>query len=268
MKKKGILRKVGSICLMLGLLLGMTACGNGNADTALDEEKVYKVGTEPTFQPFEYKDLETDEIIGFDIDLINAIAEESGIKVEIQGMGFEALIPAVQSGSLDIVAAGMTIDEERSKQVDFTAPYFNAGLALAVVKSNETIKSEADLKGAKVAVQIGTTGAMTANELKDQGIVAKVLTYDTIDVLMAELTKGTVDAVINDAQVTQAFIKSGHNDIKIVGEPMNSEQYGFAVAKGNTELLEKLNSGLQKVLENGKYDELLEKYDLPEIARP
>lgn len=268
MKKKGLLRRIGSICLILGLLLGITACGNGNSNTAADEEKVYKVGTEPTFQPFEYKDLETDEIIGFDIDLIKAIAEESGIKVEIQSLGFDALIQAVQSGTIDIVAAGMTIDEERSKQVDFTAPYINAGLAIAVAKSNETIKSEADLKGAAVAVQIGTTGAMTANKLKDEGIVAKVLTYDTIDVLMAELTKGTVDAVINDAQVTQAFIKNGHSDIKIVGEQMSVEQYGFAVKKGNAELLAKLNSGLEKVIADGTYDQLLEKYELPANARP
>jgi polar amino acid transport system substrate-binding protein len=248
----------------------MVACGNNTAEqeNGAAEETVYKVGTEPTFQPFEYKDLETDEIVGFDIDLIKAIAEEGGFKVEIQSLGFDALIPAVQSGTIDIVASGMTIDEERSKQVDFTQPYINAGLALAVAKSNETIKSEEDLEGATVAVQIGTTGAMKANELKEQGIVEKVLTYDTIDVLMAELTKGTVDAVINDAAVTESFIKSGHDDIKIVGEQMNTEQYGFAVAKGNTELLQRLNDGLQKVMASGKYEQLLAKYDLPANARP
>jgi ABC-type amino acid transport substrate-binding protein len=266
MKKGSMLKKVCTVFLVIGLMMSMVACGNG--DSNVDEEKIYKVGTEPTFQPFEYKDLETDEIIGFDIDLIKAIAEESGIKVEIQSLGFDALIPAVQSGTIDIVASGMTIDEERGKQVDFTAPYINAGLAIAVAKSNETIKSAEDLKGTTVAVQIGTTGAKTANALKDEGVVAKVLTYDTIDVLMAELTKGTVDAVINDAQVTEAFIKSGHDDIKIVGEQMSVEQYGFAVRKGNTELLEKLNSGLEKVMTSGKYDELLAKYELPANARP
>ncbi|MGI6605545.1 MAG: basic amino acid ABC transporter substrate-binding protein [Peptococcia bacterium] len=266
MKKGSLLRKVCTVFLVIGLMMSMAACGNG--DSNVDEEKIYKVGTEPTFQPFEYKDLETDEIIGFDIDLIKAIAEESGIKVEIQSLGFDALIPAVQSGTIDIVASGMTIDEERGKQVDFTAPYINAGLAIAVAKSNETIKQAEDLKGTTVAVQIGTTGAKTANALKDEGVVAKVLTYDTIDVLMAELTKGTVDAVINDAQVTEAFIKSGHDDIKIVGEQMSVEQYGFAVRKGNADLLAKLNSGLEKVMENGTYDELLAKYELPVNARP
>jgi len=270
MKMRKTMKLVWAVLLMFGLMVTMVACGNNTAEqeNGAAEETVYKVGTEPTFQPFEYKDLETDEIVGFDIDLIKAIAEEGGFKVEIQSLGFDALIPAVQSGTIDIVASGMTIDEERSKQVDFTQPYINAGLALAVAKSNETIKSEEDLEGATVAVQIGTTGAMKANELKEQGIVEKVLTYDTIDVLMAELTKGTVDAVINDAAVTESFIKSGHDDIKIVGEQMNTEQYGFAVAKGNTELLQRLNDGLQKVMASGKYEQLLAKYDLPANARP
>lgn len=263
MKKRNRVSKVLAVLLVFGLVLMMGACGKTE-----NQETVYKVGTEPTFQPFEYMDIENDKIIGFDIELIEAIAAESGIKVEVQSLGFDALIPALQSGTIDIVASGMTIDEDRKLQVDFTAPYINSGLALAVVKSNETIASEADLKGARVAVQIGTTGAMKANELKKKGIVKSVKTYDTIDVLMAELTKGTVDAVINDLPVTQAFIKSGHSEIKIVGEPMNSEQYGFAVAKENTELLKKLDEGLQKVLESGKYAELLEKYDLPENARP
>ena len=137
-----------------------------------------------------------------------------------------------------------------------------------MAKNNETIKSEADLKGTKVAVQIGTTGAKKANALKDAGIVEQVKTFDTIDVLMAELAKGSVDAVINDLPVTQEFIKKGQQEIKIVGEPLDSEQYGFAVAKGNEELLEKLDAGLDKVMASGKYEELLEKYDLPENAWP
>ncbi|HHY06229.1 MAG TPA: basic amino acid ABC transporter substrate-binding protein [Clostridia bacterium] len=271
MKQK---RKLGQIVLavllVLGLVFTVVACGKteSNENVTGNEEVVYKVACEPTFPPFEYKDIETDEITGFDIDLIKAIAEESGLKVEIQGLGFDALTPALQAGTIDIIASGMTIDEERSKQVDFTEPYINSGLALAVAKTNETIKSEKDLQGTKVAVQIGTTGAKKANALKEAGIVKQVKTYDTIDVLMAELAKGTVDAVINDLPVTQEFIKKGHSEIKIVGEPMDSEQYGFAVAKGKTELLQKLNDGLEKVMESGKYAELLEKYALPENAWP
>lgn len=261
-----------AVLLTLGLMLTAVACGNNEQSEVEgnDEEKpvVYKVGTEPTFAPFEYKDVETDEIVGFDIDLIKAIAKEAGFEVEIQGLGFDALIPAVQAGTIDIIASGMSINEERSKQVDFTNPYIDSGLALAVVANNQDIKSVEDLQGKTVAVQIGTTGAKKANALKEEGIVKKVLTYDTIDVLMAELTKGTADAVINDLPVTLEFINKGHDEIKIVGEPLDSEQYGFVVAKGNTELLEKLNAGLQKAMDDGTYAELLAKYNLPEDCWP
>lgn len=109
-------------------MLTVVGCGKTDSDEDVTankdtEEVVYKVACEPTFPPFEYKDIETDEITGFDIDLIKAIAEESGFKVEVQGLGFEALIPALQAGTIDIIASGMTIDEARSKQVDFTEPY-------------------------------------------------------------------------------------------------------------------------------------------------
>jgi ABC-type amino acid transport substrate-binding protein len=278
MKKNS--RIVLVLVLVMGLVLTMVACDrtekpgtNNAAPTANEQQKEknevsYKVGTEPTFPPFEFLDKQTQEITGFDVELIKAIAEESGIKVDVQNLGFDALIPALQSGTIDIIASGMTIDDRRKEQVDFTKPYINSGLAIAVAKSNSTIKSEADLEGTKVAVQIGTTGAKKALNLKSRGLVKKVMTYDTVDVLMAELAKGTVDAVINDLPVTLEFINKGHDEIKIVGEPMDSEQYGFAVAKGNTELLAKLDAGLKKVMENGKYAELMQKYNLPENAWP
>lgn len=164
MKKRSTLgRIVCAVLLMLGLVLTVTACGKteskGDGAEKNAEDVVYKVACEPTFPPFEYKDIETDKITGFDIDLIKAIAAESDIKVEIQGLGFDALIPALQSGTIDVIASGMTIDEKRKLQVDFTEPYINSGLALAVAKANNIIKSEADLQGATVAVQIATTGA-------------------------------------------------------------------------------------------------------------
>lgn len=270
-------RIVVALLLVLSLVLTMTACGktekpeantNTSATNTEQKEVIYKVGTEPTFPPFEFFDKQTQEITGFDVELIKAIAEESGIKVEIQNLGFDALIPALQSGTIHIIASGMSIDDRRKEQVDFTKPYINSGLAIAVAKSNNTIKSEADLEGKTVAVQIGTTGAKKALDLKSKGLVKKVMTYDTVDVVMAELAKGTVDVVINDLPVTQEFISKGHNEIKIVGDPMGSEQYGFAVAKENKELLAKLNAGLRKVIENGKYAELMNKYNLPENAWP
>lgn len=268
--------KIGIVLLLIfGLVFSATACANKEETAPAKEshkespkEVVYKVGTEPTFPPFEMLDTKTNEITGFDIDLIKAIAAESNIKLDIQNLGFDGLIPALQSGTIDIIASGMTITEKRAEQIDFTKPYVNSGLAIAVSKDNDTIKAEADLKGKTVAVQIGTTGANKADELKKAGIIKTVKTFNTVDVVMAELAKGSVEAVINDAPVTQEFISKGHNEIKIVGEPLDSEQYGFAVAKGKTELLQKLNDGLKKVIDSGKYAEILAKYNLPENALP
>jgi polar amino acid transport system substrate-binding protein len=259
-----------TVMLIFSIILTIAGCGKTQEAVQNDQSKevVYKVGTEPTFPPFESLDPKTNKITGFDIELIQAIAKENGIKVEVQSIGFDGLIPALQSGTINIIASGMTIRDDRKKQIDFTDPYINAGLALAVAKSNDSIKSLDDLKGKSVAVQIGTTGAIKADELKKSGVVKEIRTYNTVDVVMAELAKGTVDAVINDAPVTQDFIVKGHDEIKIVGDLVNTEQYGFAVAKNNPELLQKLNDGLKKVIENGKYAQLLKKYNLPENAQP
>lgn len=255
--------------LALGLALMATACGGNEAVTPNQEQNkgqdqpkdvVYRVGTEPSFAPFEYVDEKTGDIVGFDIDLIKAIAEDQGFKVEIVNMGFDGLIPAVLTGNLDIVASGMSITEDRLKEVDFSKPYIDAGLAIAVTEADTVIKGETDLKGKTVAVQIGTTGAEKAQELKDAGIVKEIKTFNTVDVVMLELSNGGVDAVINDKPVTEAFMAKQPGKIKIVGETLASDSYGFAVRKGNSELLTKIDAGLKKVQENGKLEEIMKKY--------
>lgn len=265
MKKYG--KIIVAMVLVLGLALLMTACGGNNAGTpnqgdqnqGKQKDVVYRVGTEPSFAPFEYVDEKTGDIVGFDIDLIKAIAEDQGFKVEIVNIGFDGLIPAVQTGNLDIVASGMSITEERLKEVDFSEPYIDAGLAIAVPENDTTIKGEADLKGKTVAVQIGTTGAEAAQELKDAGIIKNIKTFNTVDVVIMELVNGGVDAVINDKPVTEAFIAKQPGKIKIVGDTLVSDSYGFAVKKGS-ELLAKINAGLKNVKENGKLEEIMKKY--------
>ncbi len=233
----------------------------GEAQEQVNEtsDKVYIVGTEPTFPPFEMVD-ENNEIIGFDIELIKAIAEDQGFEVEIQSLGFDGLIAAVQSGNIDIIASGLSIDEERKKSIDFSEPYIEAGLALAVQDNNDTINGVDDLEGKVVAVQIGTTGAGKADELLKEGIIKDIKHFNTVDVVMMELINGGVDAVINDLPVTEAYMAQQPGKIKVVGDVLESDAYGFGVRKNNEELLNKINAGLKNVIESGKYDELLEKY--------
>jgi polar amino acid transport system substrate-binding protein len=233
-----------------------------NADFRSSDEEMptYIVGTEAQFPPFEIVDSKGN-VIGFDVDLMNAIAEDQGFKVEYLDQDFAGLIPALQTGNVDIIASGMTITDEREEQVDFSEPYINAGLALAVLTGNEDIQSVDDLQGKTVAVQTGSTGFMKAEELQKAGIIAEIKDFPHVNEAIEELKIGGADAMINDLPVTEAFIAAQPDVIKIVGEPLNSEDYGFAVRTGNTELLEMINAGLENVKASGKYDELLA--DLP-----
>lgn len=135
----------------------MAACGTGKDNNANDNgknsngEKVYKVGIDTTYPPFEFK--EGDKYKGIDIDLINAIAKNQGFKIELSPMDFGGIIPALQAGQLDVAIAGMSITDERKKIVDFSEPYFDAGLTLVVKKDNKDISSVDDLKGKTVAVK-------------------------------------------------------------------------------------------------------------------
>jgi polar amino acid transport system substrate-binding protein len=221
-----------------------------------EQMPTYIVGTEAQFPPFEIVDSQG-KVIGFDVDLMNAIAEDQGFKVKYVDQDFAGLIPALQTGNIDIIASGMTITDERAKEVNFSEPYITAGLALAVTVDKENIKSVDDLKGKTVAVQTGSTGFMKAEELKKAGIITEIKDFAHVNEAIEELKIGGADPMINDLPVTNAFIAAQPGVIKIVGEPLNSESYGFAVRSGNTELIKKINTGLKNVKASGKYDELL-----------
>ncbi|MBO8137385.1 MAG: basic amino acid ABC transporter substrate-binding protein [Desulfotomaculum sp.] len=257
---------------VLALMIAVVGCG-GEKTAATDSEQGQNevkekliVAFEPTFAPFESTD-ENGEFVGFDIDLIKAIAEEQGIEIELKSLGFDGLIPALQTGQIDIAISGMTIKPEREEKVSFSLPYYEAGLIMAVRSDNNEITKPEDLAGKTIAVQIGTTGADKANEFKEK-YGAKVKTYNTTDLVFMELINGGADAVINDIPVTKHYIaEKGKDKVKLVGDLLQGEYYGIAVAKNNTELLETINDGLLKLKENGKFAELYKKwfgYEPPE----
>ena len=250
------MKRLKTLSIVLVIMLFVVGCSGGKTS----ESKVLKVGTEPTFPPFEYMDEATGKIDGFDIALITAMAEKAGYTVEIMSVGFDGLVPALQSGNINIIASGMSITPERAESVTFTDPYIDAGLIIAVKADNQNINGEADLSGKIAAVQIGTTGADKANELKDAGLLKEVKTYNTIDVAFLDLANGAVDCVINDAPVTEAYISKNADKIKTVGDVLVSDQYGFAVAKEATDLAEKLNVALKQLKEDGTFDKYVAKY--------
>jgi len=170
-----------------------------------EDMPTYIVGTEAQFPPFEIVD-SRGKVVGFDVDLLNAIAEDQGFKVQYLDQDFAGLIPALQTGNVDIIASGMTITEEREQEVDFSEPYITAGLALAVPINNEEIQSVDDLQGKTVAVQTGSTGFMKAEELKEAGGIAEIKDFPHVNEAIEELKIGGADVMINDLPVTEAFI--------------------------------------------------------------
>ena len=248
-----MIRLFGITLLSVVLILGLSACGkSGNSG-----DKVLRVGAETTFPPFEYQEQGSSEYTGFDMDLIRAIAKELGLSVEIKSMQFDGLIPALQAGNIDAIISAVTITDERKAKVDFSDPYYNSGLAIVVPRDNTAVKSFKDLEGKKLAVQIGTTSASEAKKIKN----AVVREFNSTSDAYLELKAGGADAVINDLPVSQDFLNKGGNAYaKLVGEILNSEQYGIAVKKENADLLKKINAGLAALRKNGEYDKLYVKW--------
>lgn len=232
----------GVVLPLLGLL--MVACGGGRPDGVL------LVGTEATYPPFEMTNDEG-EIVGFDIDLLKAVAADQGLVLEFQDMDFDSLVPALQGGTIDIAVSAMSITPLRQKQVSFSDPYIEAGLVVAVGLSAGDVKGVEDLENLRVAVQQGTTGAAKAEELLELKRLGSLKYFPNISVAMMEMLNGGVDAVINDRPATAAFVARHPDKIKIVGETLASDEYGFALAKGREELLAQLNAGLASVKANG-----------------
>ena len=250
------MKKISAVmCVLAALMLAVAGCGSDTKQAA-KEQKVIKVGTEPTFAPFEFQEKGSKEFTGFDMDLARAIGKKLGKKVEIQNMGFDALIPALNSGNIDVAAAGMSITDERKKAVTFSDPYYTSGLVVVVTKDNDRVKSIKDLEGKKIAVQIGTTGADKAGKVPG----AKVTSFNTNAEVFLELENKGVDAVIIDKPVAQYYlIKEGKDKDKIVGDTMDAESYGFAFKK-DSKLAAYFNKALAELKKDGEYDKIYTKW--------
>lgn len=249
--------------LILGLiaLFALGACSSNdegsNDDDSNDEKEVYKVGIDVTFPPFEYK--EDGEYKGIDIDVINAIGEEEGFDVEILAMDFKNIIPSLLSGELDIGMGGMSITDERKEKVDFTEPYYDSYLTM-VVSEDSDFESVEDLEGETVSAKKGTTGGLYAEELAEDMDV-EVRLFDSSPDMFQEVANGSSAAFFEDEPVIAYGIKQNPDyGLEIVGEPLNDTKAGMALKQGNPELVEKINSGLQKIRDSGEYDEIVERH--------
>ena len=250
--------KLKKLALVLtGALVSLALVGCGGGDQAKQESKVLRVGSAIDFAPFEFQDEGQKEYQGFDMDLIRAVAKEMGREAEIQNIGFDGLIPALQAKNIDVIISGMTINDERKQKVNFSDPYYQSGLTMVVRSDEEQIKSFKDLKGHKVAVQIGTTSANMVKEM--EGVTVTELNTPA-DCFM-ELKARGVDAVVNDRPVNDYYINQSQAvGVKSLADKLSAEDYGIAMAKDNAELQKKVNEALKKLHENGEYDKIYQKW--------
>lgn len=235
------------VILLLVFTVVLTGCGK-KEDTPL------RLGTEATFKPFEFTN-ENNEVIGFDIDIAQEIANKLGRELEISNMDFDGLIGALQGNQIDVAVAGMTINDEREQSVDFSTPYYDASQVIVVREEENTITSKENLPGKVIAVQMGTTGAGEAETVEG----AQLKQFGKVNEAFLELKNGRADAVIIDAPVAKEYLKVMEG-LKIASEPFTNEQYGIAVKEGNSELLTKINEALQELRDSGKYQELYDKW--------
>jgi polar amino acid transport system substrate-binding protein len=239
--------------LMMCASLVMVTHGTASAAKAV---KTVTIATDATWPPMEMVDAGKN-IVGFDIDYMNAVAKEAGFKIVYKNTAWDGIFAGLASGNYDAIVSSVTITDERKKQYDFSDPYINIGQILVVPKTQKNVKSLADLKGRKVGAQIGTTGAFEVKKVA--GVELK--TYDEVGLAFEDMAAARIFGVVCD-EPTAAHYALQKQEYKakfmIVGKTFTQESYGVCVQKGNKELTELFNKGI-KAVKAKKIDEKLRK---------
>lgn len=214
--------------------------------------------TDPSFVPFEMMDQETGEMVGFDMDILHEIADRAGFEVDLRTMDFNGIIPAVQTGNVDLAIAGITITEEREEIVDFSDPYYDSGLRILVDANNDEVEEISDLEGMRIGTKIGSTSYDFLQE--KLGDNAEITPYPGSSDMYMALLGGSVDAVFYDAPNVGYFAQTkGEGRVKTVGPLYEGQQYGIAFTNGS-DWVEPANKALAEMREDGTYDEIHTKW--------
>ena len=253
-------KKLLSLMLVAAMALAAVACGSKEeaaeapaaTEEATEEKEVLVMATNAEFPPYEY--YEGQEIVGIDAEIAAAVAEKLGCELKIEDMAFDSIIAAVSSGKADFGLAGMTVTEDRLESVNFSDTYAHATQVVIVVEGSE-IASVADLDGKKIGVQLGTTGDIYAGDIAD----ATIERYNKGFEAVQALSQGKIDAVIIDNEPAKVFV-SENEGLVLLDEAFTEEDYAMAIAKENTELLDKVNTALAELKEDGTLQEIVDKY--------
>lgn len=262
------LKKVNVFILAFTMVMGLSACGgkvtisvdNTSGDETPEEGKKYIIATNTLFAPFEFQN-KMGEYVGIDIDLLNEIAKDQGFEYELVHMTFNEMLQALAAGEVDAAMGGISVTEERKELYDYSEPYLEGGIVMAVDATQHDIKGYEDLKGKTVAVAValGTEAEAYAESIKDK-YGFKVVTFNEFNEVYQDVLNGNSQALFEDYPVMGYLISQGV-ELKIVSGIEKKNPYGFAVPKGeNAELLEMFNKGLENLKKSGKYDEIINTY--------
>jgi polar amino acid transport system substrate-binding protein len=236
--------------LMLGLFAVLTLALSGVAKG----QEVLRVATDATFPPFEYTD--GGKRVGFDVELIEAIAKVLNRKVEWTDIDFKGLIPGLLAKRFDVAASAIYITDDRKKVVDFTDPYYPGGLVIMTLKGDKRIQSPDDLKGKKVAVQVGTK---SVTFLKDNFPTVERVEVEKNQEMFQLVEVGRADAAVTGKPAAKLYARN-RGTLQVVDAQLTVEEYGYAIRKDDTELLKQFNDALKKVKADGTYQALVNKY--------
>lgn len=259
------MRKI--IPLFLVLLLSLTGCGKDSSSTSSGEEstagKTLIVGTTNASPPSGFVNGQTNEVDGIMVDIAKEVSKRAGINIKFEAMSFASLIPSLEKGRIDLIAAGASYNEERAKVVQFSDFVYGFHEALVVPSGNkQNLHSLEDLKGKRVGVGAGT---IYERLLKDTGVSMEIKVYEKTDQILLDLSQGRIDAMINDAPVVDYLIKQNSQyKVEIVNEyePQISLKMGIIMSLKNTELQSKLNKAIQEMKDDGTLEEIHKKWGI------
>lgn len=266
---KKVTNKLGLFAMFIVLSALLAACGDSGSEDAggnesddngdYDLNDAYTIVSDNSFVPFEF--VEDGELVGFDIELITAIAEEVGFEIEggeIETTNFDGIIPGLQTGQFEIAIAGMSITEDRAEVIDFADPYYESGIAIAVPVDNDDINGLEDLDGKTVATRLGTTSGAYLREHVPGAVINE---YEQMDQVYLAVENGSADAVMYDLPNIEYYISTtGEGSMKVVGDLYQAEDYGIAITPGNEDLVAAINDALATLRDNGTYDEIYDKW--------
>ena len=260
------MKKVLAMILALMMVLSLVACGEKAPADDADDAKTFVMGIDPEYPPFSYMG-DDGEYTGFDVEICKAACEELGWNFEVFGVNWDQKLVQLDSNECDCVWSGMTIlDSMKEAGYVISAPYFD-NTQVIMVKEGSDIKSSADLKGKVVAVQLGTSGDALLSEDGDQAELAasfaELTKCDSFLKCFTELSGNAVDAVIVDKPVAESYA-ADNAGFTIIDENLGAEQYGIAFRSGDADLCAQIEGAVAKLVENGTYAKIAEKY--PDIV--